>query len=120
MFDSYVLITIVAMVAMAVSDVLDALMTIAEANGQSMRAGALAAGDNTLGMAVAIVGADTFIEHGLVSALILGVLVFITTWIATTWATTYATKKVVAQKADPNTPDPVPTSNPVVNAAAGI
>lgn len=86
-----------ALVAMAVSDALDAFSTVAESRGRSWLAGAFVAGDNTLSGAVAVVGADTLIEHGLKPALVLGVCVCIVTFFATATATKWANVHVVTE-----------------------
>ena len=82
---------------MAVSTVLDVGMTIAEDRDAAWLAGALGAGDNTLALFVAALGADTLITKGWQQALGLGlvvaVTVFITTVVATKWSSAHIKNK---------------------------
>lgn len=87
------LVLLLAVLAMAVSDVFDATQTIAEARGRAVAAGALCAVNNTLTLGVGIIGADTLITKGWVQATILGLAVLVTTFVSTTLATQWASKR---------------------------
>lgn len=88
------IIFLIAVVAMAIADVFDAMQTVCEARGSAVVAGALCAVNNALTLGVGAVGADTLITHGVGQALVLGLLVLITTFVSTALATAWAAKHV--------------------------
>lgn len=91
------ILLLLAMLAMAASDFLDTLNTIAESRDRPLFAGLTAAGSKTLEMGVAVVGADTLVTHGLSATVVYGVAVFVTTLIATDRAEVFGAKHVKAE-----------------------
>ena len=88
----------VAMAAMAASDWLDACSTIAEARGASRSAGRLTAGDNTLSILVAVLGADTLNTSGVLALVTYCAAV----WLVTDYTTAAATKWAAQRKEGPS------------------
>lgn len=84
---------LLAISAMAVADVFDAMQTVYESRGDGIIAGALCAVNNALTLGVGAIGADTLITHGVGQALVLGAAVLVTTFIATALGTKWASKR---------------------------
>ena len=84
---------VIAMVAMAASDWLDACSTIAEARGASRSAGRLTAGDNTLAILVAVLGADTLHTSGVLALVAYCACVWLVTDFTTARATSWAAQR---------------------------
>lgn len=72
-----------ALILTAISCVLDAMMTVNEADHKPVAAGSYAAGANVAGMAVTAIGADTLITHGAAQALLLGAALLVVNGVAT-------------------------------------
>jgi len=87
-------LTLVAVLAMGVSDIFDVVQTIAEARNRPWLAGGSNAVNNTLSLFVGILGADTLITHGWKQAAVLGVLVFATNFLCTSLTAKWATGRV--------------------------
>lgn len=85
---------LLAITAMAIADVFDAMQTVYEARGNGIVAGVLCAVNNALTLGVGALGADTLITHGIGQALVLGVAVLATTFVATVVGTKWASKRV--------------------------